>query len=82
MDRTWIRSLLTGLLNEQTIDMLCESYEEYQDVPLFQLGLESMAVMGLVLRMEAQFGKQIDYEAFDIAEVSTLSRARRFLDVD
>jgi acyl carrier protein len=79
MDRQWIRSLLSGLLPEQTIQKVCDEYDEYKDVPLSELGLDSMAQMGLVINIEKAFGRQIDYEAFDLGDVSTLSRARDFL---
>ncbi|ANP50336.1 acyl carrier protein [Streptomyces griseochromogenes] len=82
MDHRWIRSLLDGLVEDQTIQTLCDRYDEYKDVPLRQVGLESVQVMGLVLRMESEFGKEIDYETFDLADVSTLTRAARYLGVD
>ncbi|MGW7824495.1 phosphopantetheine-binding protein [Streptomyces puniciscabiei] len=82
MDHQWIRSLLGGLMEDQTVQTLCDRYDEYKDVPLRQLGLESVGVMGLVLRMESEFGKEIDYEAFDLSDVSTLERAARYLGVD
>ena len=82
MDLQWIRSLLSGLLPDQTVQMVCEDYDSYKDVPLSQLGLDSMAVMGLVLKIETEFGREVDYEAFDIADVSTLNRTKEYLGVD
>ena len=82
MDHEWIRVLLTGLLPESTIKLVSDRYDEYKDVPLSQLGLESLAVMGLVLRIDSEFGKEIDFESFDLSDVSTLSRTRAYLGVD
>ncbi|AUY49105.1 MULTISPECIES: acyl carrier protein [Streptomycetaceae] len=82
MDHQWIRTLFSGLLPEETVALVCDRYDEYQDAPLTQLGLESMAVMGLVVRMETDFGKEIDYEAFQLSDVSTLARIKAFLGVE
>lgn len=82
MECQWIRVLLGGLLPDETVQMVCGDYDKYKDVLLSQLGLDSMAVMGLVLKIETEFGREIDYEDFDLADVSTLSRAKEFLKVD
>ncbi|MFJ7278890.1 acyl carrier protein [Kitasatospora sp. NPDC098663] len=74
--------MFSGLLPEETVSLVCDQYDAYQDTPLTQLGLESMAVMGLVVRMETDFGKEIDYEAFQLSDVSTLGRIKEFLGVD
>lgn len=77
----WIRRLLGGYLPDETITTVAADYEAYQHVPLRQLGLESVAVMGLVLNIESSFGRQIDYSAFDISVLDTLGRAKEFLNV-
>ncbi|MFE7563233.1 acyl carrier protein [Kitasatospora sp. NPDC057500] len=82
MDRPWIRTLFSGLLSEETVTLISDRYDDYRDAPLTQLGLESMAVMGLVVRMETEFGKEVDYEAFRLDDVSTLDRVKEFLGVD
>lgn len=81
MDHQWIRVLLTGLLPDGTIQLVEERYDEFKDVPLTQLGLESMAVMGLVVRFETEFGKEVDFESFNLSDVSTLDRVRSWLGV-
>lgn len=79
MDIRWIHSILDGLLPNQTIEMVCDKYDEYKDTPLSELGVDSMALMALVINIEKAFGQEIDYEAFDLADVSTLGRIERFL---
>jgi acyl carrier protein len=82
MDDQWIRSLFSGLLSDETIHLVCDHYDEYKDVQLSQLGLESLSLMALVIRVEEESGREIDYESFDIADVSTLSRTGKLLGVD
>ena len=81
MDQQWIRSLLDGLLPSQTVEMVCDRYDEYKDTLLSELGVDSMAQMGLVINIEKAFGREIDYETFDLADVSTLSRVWKFLGI-
>lgn len=77
----WISRLLEGYLPGDTIVTITNAYEEHQHVPLRQLGLESVAVMGLVLNIESSFGRQIDYGSFDISVLETLARAKEYLNV-
>lgn len=79
MDNQWIHSMLDGLLPSQTIETIRDSYDEYKDTPLSDLGVDSMAQMALVINLERAFGREIDYEAFDLSEVSTLSRIEQLL---
>jgi acyl carrier protein len=78
---SWIAPLLDGLLPSTRIAELIADYERYQDVPLSNLGLDSLSVMGLVINIEDRLGRQVDYETFDISALETLGKARRFLGI-
>ncbi|MFF2745973.1 phosphopantetheine-binding protein [Kitasatospora sp. NPDC058048] len=82
MGNEWISVLLTNLLPADTVQLLSNKYEEYKDTPLTHIGLESMAVMGLVLRLSSEFGREVDYEEFDLDEVSTLGKIKTYLEID
>ena len=60
MDNQWIHSMLDGLLPSQTIEMVCDEYDEYKDTPLSELGVDSMAQMALVINIENAFGREIE----------------------
>jgi acyl carrier protein len=75
----WISQLLTGFLPEETLTKITAEYETYKDTPLTQLGLDSMSVMGVVMNIESRFGKEIDYETFDIAVLETLASIKSYL---
>jgi len=59
--------------------MVSGKYDEYKDTPLSEMEVDSMAQMALVINIEKASGREIDYEAFDLADVSTLGRIERFL---
>ncbi|MFE3186554.1 alcohol dehydrogenase catalytic domain-containing protein [Streptomyces violascens] len=76
----WVNIALDGLLTETEIEEIIDNYESLQDRPLLHLGLDSMKTMGVILNMESKLGLEIDYEALDLAEISTLGRVRSFID--
>ena len=59
--------------------MVSGKYDEYKDTPLSEMEVDSMAQMALVINIEKASGREIDYEEFDLADVSTLGRIERFL---
>lgn len=77
----WIDRLFSGYLPAETIAAARADYPSFAHVPLRQLGLESLAVMGIVLNMEAEFGIQIDYDTFDVGVLDTLASAKDYLEV-
>lgn len=77
----WVSKLLTGLIPDETITLINADYARYRSVLLTDLGLESLAVMGLVLRIENIFGCRVDYETFDLSQVMTLERVEAFIGV-
>lgn len=79
METDWIPRLFGGYLPDDVIAKVIGDYPAHRDVPLTQLGLDSMAVMGLVLNLEQIFGLQIDYATFDIATLRTMGSIEQYL---
>lgn len=77
----WVRRLLGGYLPDHTITAIEADYQAYEEIPLRRLGLDSIAVMGLVLNIESSFDRPVDYESFDISALETLRRAKEYLHV-
>lgn len=75
----WIGELLDGYLPTATIEKLRDDFDTYSDVPLVQLGLDSLATMALVIRLEERFGKRIDYATFDVSTIETIAEIRSYL---
>jgi thioesterase domain-containing protein len=70
--QTWIETLFTGLLPEPVITAAVDDYDTYRDVALTELGLESLAVMQVAIRMADLFGHEIDYDDFQFGSLRTL----------
>ena len=82
MNLDWVAAVMAGLISDETIDAIVNDFEAYKNLSLLDLGLSSMAVMGVVINIETQLGVAIDYETFDLANIATLARVRSFLDGD
>ncbi|MFJ4439512.1 phosphopantetheine-binding protein [Streptomyces sp. NPDC088923] len=75
----WVPELFTGFLTEDVIRRAVEDFTAQREIPLVQLGIDSMAVMGLVLNLESVFGLQIDYASFDIRTLATMGSIEDYL---
>lgn len=77
--KNWINVLFTGLLSEETLEKVNEDFDSYKSIPLSKLGLDSLATMSVVLNIESQFNKSINYETFDIEDIETLEKIETLL---
>ncbi|MBJ8078357.1 acyl carrier protein [Bacillus cereus group sp. N12] len=75
----WIDTLFENLLPATTIEEIKLEFDSVKDTPLTQLGLDSLSIMGLVMRLEDEFDFSIDYETFDIKSIETLSKIQSLL---
>ncbi|EEM55803.1 MULTISPECIES: acyl carrier protein [Bacillus] len=75
----WIDTLFKNLLPATTIEEIKLDFDSVKDTPLTQLGLDSLSIMGLVMRLEDEFDFSIDYETFDIKSIETLSKIQSLL---
>lgn len=64
---TEIQVLLDGLIDET----LVEDIEQHMDESIASLGVDSLEVMQIVLRIEDILNIEIDYDEFDIASLET-----------
>lgn len=71
--------LFDGILPVSKLDEIADNYESYKDTPLIHLGVDSLATMGIVLRILNLFNIEIDFETFDINNVETLAKIEIFI---
>ncbi|WEV44659.1 phosphopantetheine-binding protein [Streptococcaceae bacterium ESL0687] len=69
-----VKEIFRGFLSEATIEDIKENQETYEQTPIKNLGIDSLATMDLVLRIEDLVGREFDYDIFDIDDVSTVGR--------
>ena len=72
--------LFAGILSSEAISDIKAKYETVKDLPLGQLGVDSMTMMAIVLQIEQVYGIQIDFSSFDIDNISTLSNIESYLE--
>lgn len=75
----WVTTLFERFLAEEVLARVVADYAAHRDVPLAQLGVDSMSVMGLVLTMQDAFDLDIDFVEFDIATLATLGSIEEYL---
>ncbi len=73
-----VRTLLAGLVEPDVIDAVLSDRSEYEHTPVVELGVDSLAVMELVSRVEV-LGSEIDFDSFDLREVATLRAIAQLL---
>lgn len=74
-----MNDLLGGLMPEDNLTLLMNHHETYADVKLTELGVDSLAMMEVVLRIEENYGKVIDYNTFEVRFIETPRAIHRFL---
>lgn len=75
----WVSTLFDRFLTDEVLARIVADYAGHRDVPLAQLGVDSMSVMGLVLTMQDAFDLNIDFVEFDIATLATLGSIEEYL---
>jgi acyl carrier protein len=71
--------LLSGFLPGERVNEITEKYGEFKDLTLAQLGVDSLSIMGLILRLQEICDIEIDYENFKLSEVETLAKIEEFV---
>lgn len=66
-----LERIFKGLVSEETLKNIVGNYEKYADVNIKELGVDSLAIMELVFRIEDIYNIEFDYEKFDIADIGT-----------
>ena len=74
-----IFEVFNGFLKPERIKEIELDYEKYKSYTLTQLGVDSLAIMGLVLKIEELFNIEIDYETFSINDVDTLEKLFEYI---
>lgn len=69
-----ITEIFKGLVPTESLDKIANHFEEIADIPIKQLGVDSLAIMELVLRIEETMDISIDYETFSIEQVASPRR--------
>lgn len=66
-----LEEIFSGLVPTETLRQITCNFEDIADMHIKQLGVDSLAIMELVLRIEETLDVNIDYETFSVDEVAT-----------
>ena len=75
-----IVELLKDLVDEEILEKILNDYTNIKDTNIAELGVDSLNVMQIVIRMEDLYGIDIDYDSFEIDQISTPNKIKLFLD--
>ncbi len=68
-----IDELLSEFLPIKKINEIVRNFDDMKDVPLSSLGIDSLSMMGLVLKIEELYDVEIELDTFNMSELGTLN---------
>ncbi|WP_242292475.1 acyl carrier protein [Bacillus cereus group sp. BfR-BA-01441] len=71
--------LLEGLMKDKMLDSVVRDYDKHKNQTLTSLGVDSLALIELVLRIETNFNVSIDYDELDMNDLETLSKLDNYI---
>lgn len=66
-----LEGIFSGLVAPESLQQITCHFDEIADTHIRELGVDSLAVMELVLRIEETLDIAIDYETFSVDQVAT-----------
>ncbi|AIQ42140.1 acyl carrier protein [Paenibacillus sp. FSL R7-0297] len=66
-----LEGIFSGLVPPETLQQIACQYDDIADTNIKELGVDSLAIMELVLRIEESLDIIIDYETFSVEQVAT-----------
>ena len=75
-----IREVFSGIIEDSVLNDILNKPEDYQNISIKEIGVDSLATMEIVLRIEELCHIEIDYETFDIDDISTVGKILTLLE--
>lgn len=66
-----LKEVFEGLVSQDILDCMVTKFDEIANVNIMQLGVDSLAVMKIVFRLEDILDIEVDYEEFKIQWIET-----------
>lgn len=67
-----IFNIFNGLVPKKTLDIILNDFESVAEINILELGVDSLAIMEVVFRIEECIGHEFDYDNFSIEQIQTL----------
>lgn len=75
-----LRDVFYGVLSEEKIMNIVSDYDKNKDVPLAALGIDSLYMMGIVLKINELVDNKINFDDFKFEDIETLSKILMFIE--
>lgn len=66
-----LHDVFIGIVSDEILECIIDEFEEVADFSILQLGVDSLAIMKIIFRLEDILNIEVDYENFDIKQIST-----------
>lgn len=75
-----LHDVFIGIVSDEILECIIDEFEEVADFNILQLGVDSLAIMKILFRLEDILNIEVDYENFDIKQISTPRLIREIID--
>lgn len=75
-----IDEIFSGLVDPSIIEKIKLDITKYENIELSNIGVDSLSLMELVLRIEELSEYKFDFDNFDIKSVSTVGKVLKLVD--
>lgn len=75
-----LRDVFCEVLTEERIEDIIKDYDKNKDVPLAALGIDSLYMMGIVLKINELVDNKISFDDFKFEDIETLSKIIFFIE--
>lgn len=72
--------LFENLVDDDIVKAINDEFEKVADIKLSELGVDSLMVMEIVVRMEDMFNIEIDYDEFELKDIETPRKIREYIE--
>lgn len=66
--------ILSPYLSTDQLSKIEVEYADIQDKELYEIGVDSLALMGVLMNIEELTGKQFDFSTMDFDKINSLSK--------
>ncbi|MEB9674046.1 MULTISPECIES: phosphopantetheine-binding protein [Bacillus cereus group] len=77
MEDNYAIVLLQGIIED--IPIIRGKYQEYADLPLSSIGVDSLNFIQLIMKIESFTSVEIDYFNFDLEEINSLNKLNSYI---
>ena len=71
--------IFRNLVSDEVLLMLENEFDKIADTNILELGIDSLATMEIVIRIEEIYNIEIDYDAFEVEYIETPRKIQQYI---